>query len=117
MIKIVKGKFYDENNNLVPPVVGDAEQIEAIKKAEKVLSDLKENGVVIHNRSLDCEPISYKTTAVFNCPCGKRVRFENESEDEDDWECLDGVEEGCWNCDTDYILEYKDDKLFVKIND
>lgn len=78
---------------------GDAEQIEAIKKANKRLEQFI-NGEIEPNCSYEI-----KGTAGFFCMCGKLLSVENiEADYEGDTSCFEGQVKFCNACNNKYQL-------------
>lgn len=96
---IKDGQFY-RDGQVVPPVIGDAEQIACLRRYEKREENLK-NGVDVD--------ISYhiQAEAVFKCFCGRSLTIETDSyqyNEDDAYDDLPGKTTTCWNCRRKYEL-------------
>lgn len=99
MVTIKDGKFYKENQ-VMPFVFGNIEQIQALNRITKHSVSLKE-GLV-----LNCHlEVIYK--ADFICFCGRRIFLEDSSEDEDDVQILAGKIHKC-SCKKHQFKTYMD---------
>jgi predicted nucleic acid-binding Zn ribbon protein len=93
------GKFYN-GGQVVPLEFGNKEQIRLIQEAEKALTALSGDGLIVEPNIE--EEITYSASYYFKCVCGNRV--ENHST--------------CRQCKRTYTVVYADKrhkKLLVKI--
>ena len=82
MVTIKDGKFY-KDGEVMPVEFGNLEQIKALEDLDKITKGLKEGMELDYNESMS---VTY--TAKIDCPCGKSVYLEEESEYEGLPDCL-----------------------------
>jgi len=88
-MELKNGQFF-KNGVVVPVEFGNEEQIKLLKEQGIYLDKLR-NGLELNPIS----EISVTYTDIFKCFCGLQIFLENESEREDDEECLSEITRKC----------------------
>lgn len=97
-----------------PLVFGDAEQIKALRNYENKMAMLQQEGEPL---DVDYETREIVASATYKCPCGTRVYFEVNVEEEGGVEEFAGETRTCRGCKKEYILEVnEDDEVVCKLN-
>lgn len=90
-----KGLFKDGKS--IVPEFGNKEQIEAVRKFEKIMEDLQGDG-------LECQP-TYEFKLKIKCICGNKFTFTediNEGDDVGDFEPFNRAT--CYDCKSQYTV-------------
>jgi len=108
-LKVIDGNVVDENGIKQVLQLGDNEQIEAIRKYEKKLTALNNEGIEVWP---DFE-VEVKATLAFECICGSNVYFETtanvEIDHENNYDVLDNKKIVCKSCNKHYKISVSDD--------
>lgn len=102
-LRIANGEFY-RGADKVPTVIGDPEQIECLRAANRKLEILSTDG-----ERVEVE-LNISASVRFKCSCGSCIYFESDDNDSEDdaYSDLDGAKETC-ACGAKYRLSYDDD--------
>lgn len=117
MMKLYKGKFY-KNGKVVPIEIGNIEQINILQELESLYEQLIEDGIEIDvEEDEDSEEKDKMIYSIdFNCLCGVRQDKEIEGDANDFGAGLFDEERiKCYHCKRNYLLEERNNNLYLKL--
>lgn len=112
-MKLINGRFYDDNNNVIKLEFGNKQQINLIKQKEKMLTELENSfpGRIRHE-------VYFKSVIDFECPSCKTNRsYEDDEylEFESNADDFKGSVIHCDKCNTEFeIVGGKRDNVDLK---
>ena len=111
MTMILKdGKFY-KDGIVIAPEIGNQEQIRLLKITEENIQRLTEGTELDYDTEIT---VTY--SAQIKCICGTNVFFEQESDEEDNPQCLKDIKKSCRNCKKTYKTYMENGWIMVKLD-